>query len=178
MAARAYYLLVALLILGLLVSSSGTLLWEEFQAGTLIVNYVPPASPIPAHSYVLTWGVGGLSSAEPDLWHFHVFFTANETGQVLLIWNLNQSILFERQGSNLNETFDMPLPRTLQSWRWDWMIRNTNDLVLKIENFTVAHYPVQFPNRQKGLILILVGASIVIVAITTIVYLRHTRPRV
>ncbi len=152
--------LVVLLILGLLLVGRGTALWFQEDRSGAIQNWVAPSSMIPGNSLMLTWGVGGARFEEPDKWHFQVKFEANDTGEVRLLWNLNESVLFERSGSKFDATFEIVLPRVNGQWRWDWMISNPHSTVLSVANFTVYHYPVRYPERQNGVIVVCVGLII------------------
>lgn len=69
---------------------------------------------IPERGYYWTWGVNGDPRVEPDEWHFHVVFTANKTADVVLLWNMNESILFERSSAKIDEGFDVALPKTTE----------------------------------------------------------------
>lgn len=152
-------------------------MWTEADNGVIIQNWITPSSAIPGKAYMWTWGVDGNPRAEPDSWHFRVHFVANNSADVLLLWNLNESILFERNSAKIDETFDIPLPRTNQLWRWDWLIRNPHESVLGVENFTVTHFPVRFPERQNGVVAISVGVSMIIAATAVFVYIkRRDRP--
>ncbi len=151
------------------------MLWTQTNTGAVIQNWITPTSIIPGNAYMWTWGVEGTPAQEPDLWHFHVFFVSNDTAEVLLIWNLNQSTLFDRNSSKIDETFDVQLPRTNQPWRWDWLIRNPNNRFLLVENFTVTHYPLRYPERQNGAIAMGVGALLIITSIAAFVFFRHRR---
>ncbi len=117
-----------------------------------------------------TWGVGSNPRQEPDLWHFHVIFVANDTAIVMLLWNLNESVLFERSAAQIDETFDVSLPRATTLWRWDWLIKNPHETGLSVRNFTVTHYPISFPERQNGVIAVGMGVSLVIAAGVALVY--------
>ncbi len=171
------YVNLSILLLGLILIGRGATLWNEGQSGVVIENWVTPATTIPGHALVLTWGVGGSSPEEPDLWHFHVSFSANETAHVLLVWNLNESVLFERRGMSVNETFDATLPRTQQAWRWDWMIENPESAVLAIQNFTIVHYPIRFTERQNSIAAIGTGLAIAVAASFAFYYFSHQRTR-
>jgi hypothetical protein len=165
------------LLLGLVFVGRGATLWNESQSGVVIENWVTPATTIPGHALILTWGVEGNPQEEPDLWHFHISFRANGTAHVMLVWNLNESVLFERRASDVNVTFDVPLPRTQQAWRWDWMIENPLPAVLAIGNFSILHYPIRFPERQNAIVAIGVGFAMVIAATLTFYHVTHRRIR-
>ena len=126
-----------------------------------------------------TWGVDGSPTSEPDLWHFRVIFVANDSADVVLLWNLNETVLFEKKSAQINETLDVPLPRTSKLWRWDWLIKNPHESVLRVMNFNVTHYPVRYPERQNGIVAVGVGISILVAASATHVYIKRQdkRPR-
>lgn len=165
------------MVLGLAFGVRGISLWNEMDTGVFIQNWVTPSSEIPRSAYMWTWGVGGNPNLEPDLWHFQVFFLANDSADVLLVWNLNESVLFERTAAQIEETFDVPLPRTTELWRWDWLIRNPHQTGLRIQNFSVSHYPFSFPERQNGLIAIVLGVSMIVAASCALVYVRRVDTR-
>jgi hypothetical protein len=169
--------ILAVLLLGLIFVGRGATLWNEAQSGVVIQNWVTPATIIPGHKFILTWGVDGNAQEEPDLWHFHISFTANETAHVMLVWNLNESVLFERRAANVNLTFEVPLPRTQQAWRWDWKIENPESAILAIGNFTILHYPIRFPERQNAIVAIGAGLAMVTTATLTFHYATHRRIR-
>jgi len=166
---KARYAILGVLLLGVLFVGRGITLWDEAQSGVVIENWVTPATTIPGHALILTWGVGGNSQEEPDLWHFQISFRANETAHVMLVWNLNESVLFERRAADVNETFDVALPRA-QVWRWDWMIENPQSAILSIGNFTIIHYPIRFPERQNATAAIGIGLALTIGAAFTFYY--------
>lgn len=170
------YAILGVLLLGALFTGRGVTVWNEAQSGVVIENWVTPATTIPGHALILTWGVGGNSQEEPDLWHFQISFKANETAHVMLVWNLNESVLFERRAASVNETFDVPLPRA-QVWRWDWMIENPHSTVLSIGNFTIVHYPVRFPERQNAIIAVGAGLAMTIGAAFAFYYVNRQRIR-
>jgi hypothetical protein len=170
-------LLLGVIILGTAIGVRGVTLWGQTNTGTFIQNWITPSSQIPGKSYMWTWGVGSNPRQEPDLWHFHVIFVANDTADVLLLWNLNESVLFERSSARIDETFDVALPRTSVLWRWDWLIRNPHETGLTVENFTVSHYPVSFPERQNGIIAITAGVALIIAASVGLIYFRRVETR-
>ena len=170
-------LLVALVVLGLALGVRGATMWTETNTGTYIQNWITPSSQIPAKSYMWTWGVGSNPQQEPDMWHFHVVFVANDSADVLLLWNLNESILFERTSAQIDETFDVPLPRTTALWRWDWLIKNPHETGLAVQNFTVSHYPLSFPERQNGIIAIAIGVSLIVAAGVALFYFSRVDTR-
>ncbi len=149
------------------------MLWGQAETSGVIQNWVSPASTIPGNTYMLTWGVDGSPEKEPDVWHFHVVLVANSTADVLLLWNLNESILYQKSGSKIDETFDVPLPRTNNAWRWDWMIKNPQSSMLGVANFTITHYAIMYPERQNGLIAIGLGLAIIAVAGVSYTYLSR-----
>ena len=126
-----------------------------------------------------TWGVAGIASAEPDEWHYDVIFSANSTAEVDLVWNLNQTILFTKSSSMINESFNVNLPRTDSSWRWDWLIKNVGGSVLGVANFTVTHYPIRHPQRSIGSVLLGAGLAIIIAAPISAIWFKRqgNRPR-
>lgn len=162
-----------MILLGAALGIRGATLWSETNTGTFIQNWITPSSEIPRKSYMWTWGVGSNPQQEPDQWHFHVIFVANDTADVLLLWNLNESVLFQRKSSRIDEVFDVPLPRTTVLWRWDWLIRNPHESGLAVRNFTVFHYPVSFPERQNGVSAITVGVSLVVAACVAMLHFRR-----
>jgi hypothetical protein len=165
------------IVVGLISTAEGVVLLREVEIGGVIKNWLAPSSTIPGKANLWTWGVEDKAQSEPDLWHFHVVFLANITANVILLWNLNESVLFERNSARIDETFDLSLPRTDQNWRWDWLVTNPNELVLGIENFTVTHYSIRFPHRQNGVLAIVAGISIIIAASSGFVYSRRLETR-
>ena len=124
------YSLLGVLVLGLVFAAEGAVLWIRTDYGATTRNWITPQSRIPEKGYMWTWGVEGNPRAEPDEWHFHVMFAANRTADIILFWKLNESVLYERSSAQIDESFDVALPRTTESWRWDWLIRNPHDSVL------------------------------------------------
>jgi hypothetical protein len=173
MKSRRLYLFAVTLTLGLLLAGRGIWLWSEVYTGDVIRNWIAPSTVIPENAGKWAWGVGGDSGEEPDQWHFQVFFEANHTANVLLMWNLNQSVLFARNSSKIDESFAVALPVSREAWRWDWLIRNPNSTILNVYNFTVTHYSISFPERQNGFIAIAAGSITSVVAGIAIVYLNH-----
>ena len=98
---------------------------------------------------------------------------------MVLLWNLNETVLFEKHSSQIDETLDVPLPRTSKLWRWDWLIENPHDSVLGVMNFTVTHHPVTYPERQNGIVAVSVGISMIVAASAAYVYFKRQdrRPR-
>ena len=119
-----------------------------------------------------TWGVTGIPAAEPDEWHFQVVFSANRTAKIALVWNLNETTLFEKRAATIDESFNVALPRATVSWRWDWVIINPDSSVLQVYNFTVIHYPITYPGRQLGLITLFGGFSALLAAPIAIVFFK------
>lgn len=172
------YSIILVIVLGFIFAGRGAMLWTETSSGGVTQNWITPASAIPAHAYMWTWGIDGDPKEEPDLWHFHVIFSANDTAEVLLLWNLNQSILFQRNSSRIDETFETALPRTNQPWRWDWLIRNPHGSALGVDNFTITHFSVRYSERQNGGTAIGTGLFLIVAAAIAFVYFsrRDSRP--
>ena len=154
-------------------------MWSKTEYSPTSRFYTVPVHFIPSDGYFWTWGMIGNAGTEPDAWHFYVVFAGNETAVVELLWNANQSILFSKTSAKMTETFDVELPRTDQSWRWDWVIKNPNRLMLLIENFTIVHYSIKYPERQKGLTLVSLGLAATLTAAVLEVYVwrRRSQPR-
>ena len=171
--------ILAIIGVGLIFLARGVSLWTEAETGVVIQNWITPSSAIPGKAYMWTWGVDGSPRSEPDLWHFHVIFVANDSADVVLLWNLNETVLFEKHSPQIDETLDVPLPRTSKLWRWDWLIKNPHDSVLGVMNFTVTHYPVTYPERQNGIVAVSVGFSMIVAASAAYVYFKRQdrRPR-
>ena len=170
---RYRYAFSAILVLGLVLIAIGAMQWTQEVSGNVIRNWISPSTVVPAKAYKWTWGVGSVPQSEPDSWHFQVIFTANNSAQVSLLWNLNQSILFERNSSKINETFDVSLPRANQAWRWDWLIENPHKTALGVQNFTIIHYPITYPQRQNGTVAIVVGLFVFVAASLAMFYFRN-----
>lgn len=151
------YLLLGILLAGALTIAAGVVMWVRTDYGPTSRFYVIPVHFVPSNGFFWTWGVVGNAETEPDAWHFHIVFAANETALVALLWNSNQSVLFSRSSAKMTDTFDVVLPRTDQSWRWDWVIKNPNNLTMLVENFTIIHYSIKYPERQGGVTLISLG---------------------
>lgn len=142
--------LLGLLVFGVVLIVGGAVMWVQPVPEDTIENWITPSSRIPGNGLMMTWGVGGGPMGEPDAWHFHVVFCANSTANIVLLWNLNETTLFEKSSNKLDESFTVALPRTTHSWRWDWAIMNPGDSVLRVENFTVTHYAIRYPERSVG----------------------------
>jgi len=160
-------------LLGTVFLTRGTMLWVQAETGVVIQNWITPTTTIPPDAWKWTWGVGATASQEPDAWHFKVFFRANDTAQVLLLWNLNETVLFSREALQVDETFDIQLPKTGQDWRWDWLIKNLNPTTLTVYNFTVMHYPIRYPERTNGLAAVVVGVGLLVIAGALVVNSRR-----
>jgi hypothetical protein len=167
------YSLLGVLVLGLVFAAEGAMLWIRTDYGATTRNWITPQSRIPGKGYMWTWGVEGNPRAEPDEWHFHVMFAANRTADIILFWKLNESVLYERSSAQIDESFDVALPRTTESWRWDWLIRNPHDSVLSVENFTVVHYSMKYPERQIGSLVLGSGVIALLAVPIAIAYLRR-----
>jgi len=167
------YSLVGILLLGLVLVAAGANLWNRTDYGGTIVNWITPSSRIPGNGNMWTWGVAGIPAAEPDEWHFHVVFSANRTARIALVWNLNETTLFEKSAATIDESFNVALPRTTFPWRWDWVIRNPDSSWLGVYNFTVTHYPITYPKRQLGYLALAGGFIAVLVAPIAIAFIRH-----
>jgi hypothetical protein len=156
------FLLVGILLIGAVSTTVGLVLWSEKEYGPTSRFYTIPVHFIPSSGYFWTWGMEGNAGTEPDAWHFYVVFAGNETAVVELLWNTNQSVLYSKTSAKLTDTFDVELPRTDQSWKWDWVIKNPNRLMLWVENFTIVHYSVKYAERQKGLTFICLGLAAIL----------------
>jgi hypothetical protein len=161
------------MLLGFFLVAAGANMWNRADHGSTIVNWITPSTRIPAKGNMSTWGVAGAPATEPDEWHFHVVFTANRTAKITLMWNLNETILFEKNAATIDESFTVALPRSTVSWRWDWVIRNPDSSCLGVYNFTVTHYSITYPERQFGLITLGAGLVAVLVVPIVIVFLRQ-----
>lgn len=147
-------------------------MWTQLETGVVIQNWITPTFAIPAKAYMWTWGVGESAQMEPDFWHFHLLFEANDTAIIRLLWNLNQSVLFQKNAAHVDETLDLSLPRTAEVWRWDWLIENPHTTGLRVDNFTVTHYPFSYPERRNGTIAIGAGIFMIAAASLLVVYLK------
>jgi hypothetical protein len=172
------YLFLSILLVGAVLTALGMVLWSKAEFSPTSRFYIIPVHFVPSNGYYWTWGMEGNSGTEPDAWHFHVVFAANETAVVALLWNTNQSVLFSKTSAKMTETFVVELPRTGQPWRWDWVIKNPDRLTLLVENFTIVHYSIKYPERQKGVVLFSVGLAATLTATVAQVYVsrRHSQP--
>jgi hypothetical protein len=164
------HLLLGILLVGVLSLAVGVMIWSRADYGPTSRFYVIPVHFIPSNGYFWTWGMEGNAVTEPDAWHFQVVFAANETAVIALLWNSNQSVLFSKSSAKMTETFDVALPRTDESWRWDWVIKNPNTLALLVENFTIVHYSIKYPEREKGLTLFSMGLAATLAALVAEAY--------
>ena len=164
------YLLLGVLLVGVLSIAAGAIMWSKTDYSPTSRFYIIPVHFVPSNGYFWTWGMEGKAGTEPDAWHFHIVFAANETAVVTLLWNSNQTVLFSKSSAKMLENFDVALPRTDESWRWDWLIKNPNDLVLLVENFTIIHYSIKYPERRNGLTLFSVGLAASFAALVAEVY--------
>jgi hypothetical protein len=161
------------LLLGLTLVSLGVGMWVKTEYGVESRFFTIPLR-IPGKSHYSTWGVaGGPPAIEPDEWHFRIIFAANGTAHVILSWNMNERILYERSSAKIDEVFNVTLPRTNEAWTWDWVIENPNNFVLRVENFTVVHYPIIFPERIVGALSIGTGFMVMVAVPIIMIYLRH-----
>jgi hypothetical protein len=166
------YLLLGVLVLEVVLILGGVMMWVRTDYG-VTNRFVTNPLRIPEGGYYWTWGVDGEPGVEPDAWHFHVIFDANKTADVVLLWKLNERILWEKNSAKIDEGFDVTLPKTTESWRWDWLIRNPDDSVLGVENFTVIHYPIKYPERQLGSISLAASAIVLLAIPIAKAYLRR-----
>jgi hypothetical protein len=164
---------VGIFLLGVVLLAAGANLWNRTDDGGTMINWITPSTRILANGNMPTWGVAGIPASEPDEWHFDVVFSANRTAKIALVWNLNETTLFEKSGTTIDESFNVALPRTTDSWRWDWVIVNPDSSVLRVYNFTVTHYPITYPYRQIGLITLVGGFTVVLATPIAIAFLRH-----
>jgi len=173
------FLLLGILLVGAVSIASGVVMWSTTVYGPTSRFYTIPVHFVPSNGYFLTWGVEGNAETEPDAWHFGLVFAGNETAVIELVWNANQTVLYSITSAKLTETFDVELPRTDQSWRWDWAIKNPNRLTLLVENFTIVHYSIKYPERHAGLALIGLGLAAGVTAAVSEVCLwrRSSRQR-
>jgi hypothetical protein len=169
---RLQYSMLSVLLLGVILLSVGALMFTQTKYGPITRFWTGPTIRVPANSITPTWGVGGNATQEPDEWHFEVFFTANRTATIKLVWNLNESLLYEKTSAAINESFSVALPKASGDWRWDWAIHNSQDSALGVQNFTVIHYSIQHPQRQIGILMLSGGIIAVIAASIALVYLR------
>jgi len=164
------YLLLGILLVGAASIAVGVTTWSKPEYGQTSRFYTIPGHFVHSNGYFLTWGMEGNAGTEPDAWHFHVAFVANQTAVIALLWSSNQSVLFSRRSANLMETFDVALPKTDESWSWDWMIKNPNNSTLLVENFTIVHYSIKYPERQRGLMLFSAGLAATLTTLIAEVY--------
>jgi hypothetical protein len=167
------FVLSGLLLLGVLLAGGGLSLWSKVDRGPVHRFYSLHPPQIPAKGYFSTWGVEGSAGDEPDEWNFYVIFEANTTADIVLTWNVNQSVLFERNSAKLNETFVVALPRTNAPWRWDWVVRNPHDSGLAVENFTVIHYSITYPERSVSLTALGAGIGTMLFAVAALVHITR-----
>jgi len=162
-------LLVGIVLLGVLSAGGGVIMSTETEHSATSRFYVIPHF-VPSNGYFWTWGVVGSAGTEPDAWHFQIVFVANESAVVALMWNSTQKVLFSESSAKIMDTFDVPLPRTNESWRWDWVIRNPNRLMLLVENFTIVHYSIKYPGRERGFVLLGLGLAATLGALVVEAY--------
>jgi hypothetical protein len=62
--------------------------------------------------------------------------------------------MYQRSSAHIDETFTVALPKSSGSWRWDWLVGNPSDSMLIVDNFTVIHFAVRYPERQVGSLLL------------------------
>ncbi len=167
---RHLYAVLLLEILGLSLLVGGIILWNERLEGNIIENWIQSSTIILPHSNKWTWGVGGDPSQKPDMWHFHVYFGSNNTSSLQLMWNLNQTTLFESNSSKVDQDIDISLPATNTEWRWDWVITNTLGSAILIRNFTIVHYPVTFPSRLMGEFFLVTAVMIIVAPAILVAY--------
>jgi len=168
-----FYSIMGIFLLGGVLLAAGANLWNLTDDGNIMTNYITPSLPIAGRGIMPTWGVAGVSSAEPDEWHFQVVFSANRTAKIALVWNLNATTLFEKSGAAIDESFNVALPRSSVSWRWDWVIINPESSVLRVYNFTVTHYPLSFPEREPGLVVLAGGLTFLLAAPIALAFFRR-----
>jgi hypothetical protein len=166
------YLLVGAFLSGVLLTALGATMWMKTDYGVASRFFTVPLR-IPGKAHYSTWGVVGSAELEPDEWHFHVVFAANRTANVVLSWKMNESILYERTSDMIDEVFNVALPRTSEAWTWDWIIENPHDSALRVDNFTVVHYPIMHPGREVGSVLLSAGIIVVFVVPSIMAYLRR-----
>ncbi len=166
-------LLVGVLLLGVLLTTGGMLMWVRTEYGTTFRFIGEKDHRIPGKGYFWTWGYPGYAKDLPDAWHFHVIFSANGTADIVLLWNVNESILFEKSGAKLDLAFDVAIPRTTENWTWDWLITNPNDLAIVVDNLTVIHNQITYPERQLGSVILGAGNATVLGAVVGLVYSRR-----
>jgi len=171
------YFILGVFLLGVVLLASGASLWNRTDDGGTITNWITPSTRIFANGNMPTWGVAGISAAEPDAWHFQVVFLANRTATIALVWNLNETTLFKKSAATIDESFDVALPRATGSWRWDWVIMNPDSSVLQVYNFTVTHYPITHPKRELGLFISVGGFTAVLAAPIAFLSYRDIRRR-
>jgi len=171
------FLLLGILLVGAVSTAAGVVMWFKMVHGPTSRFYTIPAHFVPSNGYFWTWGVDGNAGTEPDAWHFGLVFAGNETAVIELVWNTNQTVLYSITSAKLTETFDVELPRTEQSWRWDWAIKNPNRLTLLVENFTIVHYSIKYPERHMGFALIGLGLAAGVTAAVAEVSLCRRRSR-
>jgi hypothetical protein len=147
-------------------------MWIKTDYGVTSRFFTVPLR-IPGKAHYSTWGVAGGPELEPYEWHFHIVFSANRTANVVLSWKMNESILYERTSDMIDEVFIVALPRTSVTWTWDWIIENPNDSALRVDNFTVVHYPIMYPGREVGSVLLSTGIIVVFAVPIIMVYLRR-----
>ncbi len=170
-------LLSGVLLLGAVLVGGGISLWLRADHGPVYRFYSGRLPQIPAGAYLSTWGFRGSPTAEPDEWNFNVIFAANNTADVVLAWNRNQTVLYQKTSANLNETFVVALPRTTSPWSWDWFVRNPHDSTLEIKNFTVIHYSLTYPERKQSVIALGAGTAAVVLAGGALAYFTRRDSR-
>lgn len=153
----------------------GGMLWYHSEIGYVVENWLAADTPIPGKAYMWTWGVGGNPMLQADFWHFEVLFAANDTARVQLLWNMNESVLFNEFSSEFSKSFDIPIPPESSSWRWDWLIQNPHETFLLVKNFTVTHYSIRYPERTNGTVAIGLGSVLLAAGLTMFVHPRRQR---
>jgi hypothetical protein len=170
---RLHRFLLGVAILGVILEAGGTALWLRSENGSVIRNWINPHFKIPPGGYMWTWGVLGNAKSEPDEWHFHVIFAADNVANVTLLWKHHERILYHRSSAEFDETFVVALPKVNGSWTWDWLVGNPGKSTLTVDNFTVIHFSISHPKRQTGTLLLSSGTIALLSIPVVIAYARR-----
>lgn len=168
-------LLVGILIAGVINSGYGVSAISDRRNGEPIVNWLQVGVVVPPGGVRWTWGIFGGAESRPEMWHFDVTFSANQSLIARLIWGESDTVLYSRAGHRFEDSFELPLPYTTGRWRMDWQVANPGPTSASISNFTVHHYSVAFPRRADGFANLALGLIVIASSAVVLVWARRQK---
>ncbi len=154
-------LLIALLVIGSVVSIVGYLMMERRTfIGLEGELWLEDDSTLDPNSVRLAWGVRAPPEKSPDGWIFHIRLKANGSFWLRSIWYETNSVFYEWYGSALETTVTISVDEKTSVMEWAWYLYNPSQSTIRLQTFHVNYAGVRQPLRLVGT-SIMIGGSVV-----------------